>query len=122
MTRKVKDEEVLDEEIEETQEGDEVEEDDEDKPKKKAKKDNDDQGIEVGDPMLLRPVELPLVVKLPEGASKAQVAYAAILNSYAYQNPTKWELKKGKMIQKLKDLKFAPDPVESKLKVNNSGL
>lgn len=109
-------------EIIENEEAQDEEVNEEETPRKKSKMDDDDQGIEVGDPMKLRPVELPLVVKLPEGASKAQEAYAKILNAYAYQNPTKWEMKKGKMIQKLKDLKNAPDPVVSNLKVNNSGI
>lgn len=77
-------------------------------------------GITVGDPMLLRPVELPLVVKLPAGASKAQIAYAKTLNGYAYQNPTKFAQKKDALIAKLKSLKNAPDPIEGSLKINNS--
>lgn len=90
-----------------------------------------EQEIEVGDPLLLRPTELPLVVKLPADASEAQIAYAKILNSYAYQNPTKWEQKKDdKIVQgavvkgfitKLKELKNAPAPrVDGNLKINNS--
>lgn len=89
--------------------------------------------IEVNDPMVLRPKELPLVVKLPEGASKAQIAYAKILNAYAYQNPTKWMEKKddrvvnGAMVKGLitilKELKNAPDPREdANLKINNSNI
>lgn len=68
--------------------------------------------IEVGDPMVLRPVELPLVVKLPEGASKAQIKFAKVLNGYAYKNPKKWAIKKDALIAELKALKNAPDPVE----------
>lgn len=96
---------------------------------------DDSQGIEVGSPLDLRPTELPLVVKLPADASKAQIAYARILNGYAYKNPAKFEAKKndqivdGKVVKgfltKLKELKNAPDPVEPgedapKLKVNKS--
>ena len=81
-----------------------------------------EQEIVVGDPQILRPTELPLVVQLPEDASKAQVAFAKSLNSYAYQNPKKWEQKKDKLIEKLKELKNAPDPVESNLRINNSGI
>lgn len=81
----------------------------------------EDGEIIINDPRLLRPTELPLVVVLPEGSSKAQIAYAKILNSYAYQNPTKWEMKKETLIAKLKSLKNAPDPREnSALKINNS--
>lgn len=93
---------------------------------------SNEQDIEVNDPMLLRPTELPLVVKLPAGASKAQIAYAKTLNGYAYKNPTKWAEKKDDhivngalvkgLIKKLKELKNAPDPVEGKLKINNSGI
>jgi len=83
----------------------------------------DNQGIIVGDPQLLRPKELPLVVTLPEGASKAQIAYSKTINAYAYQNPDKWEEKKDALIAKLKSLKNAPDPREdSKLKINNANI
>lgn len=92
----------------------------------------DEQEIEVNDPMDLRPVELPLVIKLPKGASLAQEAYAKTLNGYAYKNPKKWAEKKddkvidGKvvkgLISKLKDLKNAPDPVEGPLKINKSAI
>jgi len=96
---------------------------------------DDNQGIEVGSPLDLRPTELPLVVKLPADASKAQIEYAKILNGYAYKNPAKFEAKKkdqvveGKVVKgflsKLKDLKNSPDPIElgedaPKLKINKS--
>jgi hypothetical protein len=91
-----------------------------------------EQDIVVANPMDLRPKELPLVVTLPEGASKAQIAYAKTLNGYAYKNPTKWAEKKDDkvingvkvkgLISKLRDLKDAPDPIESNLKINNSGI
>jgi hypothetical protein len=82
----------------------------------------DTQDIVVGDPQLLRPSELPLVVKLPEGASEAQIEYAKKLNAYAYQNPKKWEQKKDALIEKLKSLKTAPPPQVGNLRINNSGL
>lgn len=92
----------------------------------------DDSGIIVNDPMDLRPTELPLVIKLPADASKAQVEYAKKLNSYAYQNPVKWATKKDDhvvngntvkgLITRLKELKNAPDPVESNLKINKSNV
>lgn len=79
--------------------------------------------IIVKDPLVLRPVELPLVVTLPKSASKAQVLFTKTLNAYAYKNPEKWAAKKddrfheGKVIKglitQLKDLKDAPDPVEN---------
>lgn len=94
----------------------------------------DNQGIEVGSPMDLRPKELPLVVKLPADASPAQIEYAKILNGYAYKNPEKFEEKKNDKIvngtvvkgflTKLKELKDAPTPIEvedaPKLKINKS--
>ena len=93
---------------------------------------DDSQGIEVNDPMDLRPTELPLVVKLPADASLAQIAYAKTLNGYAYKNPDKWAEKKEDkiingvlvkgLISRLKDLKNAPDPVEGNLKINKSSI
>ncbi len=56
-------------------------------------KETKDLEIEVGDPLVLRPVELPLVVKPSEGSewkNEAQAAYAKIVNAYAYKNPEKW--------------------------------
>lgn len=63
-----------------------------------------DSGIEVNNPLDLRPKNLPLVVKLPAGASSAQVEYAKILNAYAYSNPKKWDKKKQDLIEKLECL------------------
>lgn len=93
---------------------------------------DDSQGIEVNDPMDLRPTELPLVVKLPADASLAQIAYAKTLNGYAYKNPDKWAEKKEDkivngvlvkgLISRLKDLKNAPNPVEGNLKINKSSI
>ena len=81
-------------------------------------------GIEVGDPRKLRPVELPLVVKLPKDASEAQIEYAKILNAYAYTNPDKWDKKKGKLIERLESLKGAKlnIPEGSSLSLNKSKL
>lgn len=79
--------------------------------------------IEVNDPLDLRPTELPLIVKLPEGASKAQQEFAKVLNAYAYQNPQKWAVKKDELIKKLESLENAPDPIEGNLKIRrNSGV
>jgi hypothetical protein len=98
----------------------------------KATVTDDSQGIEVGSPLDLRPTELPLVVKLPEDASEAQIAYAKTLNAYAYKNPAKFEEKKNDrivqgavikgFITRLKELKNAPAPVESNLKINKSSI
>lgn len=61
--------------------------------------------IVIRDPQVLKHESLPLVITLPEGSSVPQVEYAKILNSYAYQNPEKWQLKKDVLIKKLRDLK-----------------
>lgn len=77
--------------------------------------------IIVNDAEILAPVEKPLIVVLPADASEAQVAYAKILNQYAYQNPAKWAIKKDAMIAKLEELKNAPAPVsDGRLKVNDT--
>lgn len=54
-------------------------------------------GIEVRDPYILKPKELPLVIPTPEGgwANEQQAEYAKVLNAYAYKNPAKWEEKKA---------------------------
>lgn len=88
--------------------------------------------IVINDPLQFRPKELPLVIQLPASASLAQVEYAKVLNAYAYQNPEKWALKKDDrivdgvlvkgLISKLKELKNAPDPIESNLKVNKTSI
>lgn len=66
--------------------------------------------IIIGEPLIMRPQDLPLVVTLPASASKAQVHFAGVLNAYAYKNPKKWEKKKTALIAELKRLKDAPDP------------
>lgn len=94
----------------------------------------EEQDIKVADPMDLRPQELPLVITLPADASKAQIAYAKVLNGYAYKNPKKWALKKDDrktvdgvtikgFLTKLRELKNAPDPLEEgSLKYGNKLL
>lgn len=61
-----------------------------------AKSEEDE--IIVKDPMVLRPVELPLVITLPESANDAQREYAKTLNAYAYINPEKWAVKKDDVV------------------------
>lgn len=78
--------------------------------------------IIVRDPLVLRPVDLPLVIELPASASKAQVEFAKVLNAYAYKNPEKWAIKKDKLLVELKAKKNAPDPVEDNLKFGNRRL
>lgn len=70
-------------------------------------------GIEVADPQLLRPVDLPLVVKPTSGKWKneAQERFALTLNGYAYRNPTKWESKKAALLKQLSDLAENPSKI-----------
>lgn len=92
------------------------------KKTKEIEAETENQGIEIGSPLDIRPKSLPLVIKLPEGASLAQIEYAKTLNGYAYKNPEKWEKKKDALIAKLLELKNAPDPIESPLKINKSNI
>ena len=55
---------------------------------------------------------LPLIVVLPEDASKAQIERAKVLNAYAYSNPVGWASRKEDLIKELEALKTAPDPKE----------
>lgn len=67
-------------------------------------------GIEVSDPLIMRPVDLPLVVKPTGGSWKndAQAKFAATINAYAYRNPAKWEAKKDRLVAKLSELATNP--------------
>jgi hypothetical protein len=67
--------------------------------------------IEVGDPQVLRPVELPLVIKPKSGAwdNDAQAKYARYLNAYAYKNPKKWEKKKQALLKRLVQIGTDPE-------------
>lgn len=62
--------------------------------------------IEVGNPIDLRPKELPLVVKTPKGGWKneQQEKFAKTLNAYAYSNTTKWGVKKDVLIARLVEI------------------
>lgn len=73
--------------------------------------DEEDDGIVINDPVNVK-TDLPLVVTLPESASKAQIAFAKIINAYAYQNPEKFASKKVELLKELREKKNAPDPVE----------
>lgn len=70
-------------------------------------------GIIVGDPQELRPVELPLVVKPESGSweNEAQEEYARTLNGYAYKNPAKWEQKKDTLIAQLAEIGKDPSKI-----------
>jgi len=65
----------------------------------------------VEDPQILRPKELPLVIKPAKGtewANPEQAAFAATLNGYAYKNPEKWAVKKTVLLAQLKELGTNP--------------
>ena len=79
-------------------------EDAEPKEPQKAKKFE----ITVNDPKELRPQVLPPVVEVKNG-NAVQVAYAKILNSYAYSNPVKWASKKDGLVKKLELLGKHPE-------------
>lgn len=66
--------------------------------------DVDIDGIDVADPEILKPVELPLVIKPSKGRSwenDEQAEYARYLNAYAYKNPKKWRKKKKALLDRL---------------------
>lgn len=68
--------------------------------------------IEVSDPLLLRPTELPLVIKPANGGewnNEEQAAYAKTLNAAAYSNPTRWNEVKNVEIARLKEIGVTPD-------------
>lgn len=68
--------------------------------------------IEVGDPQLLRPADLPLVVKPANGGTwknDEQAAYATTLNAAAYSFPQRWAEVKDVEIARLKEIGTNPD-------------
>lgn len=67
----------------------------------------DELEIDVEDPEILRPRELPLVVKPSNGKewlNEAQAEYARTLNGYAYKNQKKWAKKKTTLLKQLQEL------------------
>ncbi len=66
----------------------------------------DTSDIEVNDPQVLRPKDLPLVIKSKSGKWKneEQAEYARYLNAYAYKNPEKFATKKKALIEKLAEI------------------
>jgi hypothetical protein len=67
--------------------------------------------FDVAEPLIIKPQDLPLVVKPSAGkqwANEAQAEYAKTLNGYAYKNPAKWEAKKGKLLKNLTRLATEP--------------
>lgn len=100
-------------EHEDAEGGDEDETEDEDV-------DTDAEGIVVGDPQVLRPVELPLVITPAKGKdwkNPEQAEYAAYLNAYAYRNTAKWDTKKKVLLKRL--VEIGNDP--SKLNLYRGG-
>lgn len=68
--------------------------------------------IEVGDPQLLRPSELPLVIKPANGGewkNDEQAQYAATLNAAAYAFPQRWAEVKDVEIARLKEIGANPE-------------
>lgn len=71
----------------------------------------DQTEVEVGDPLSLKPVDLPLVVKPKEGQSwknEEQARFAATLNAHAYQFPESWAKKKDKLVAQLIEIGTNP--------------
>lgn len=67
--------------------------------------------FDVAEPFIIKPQDLPLVVKPSAGkewANDAQAEYAKTLNGYAYKNPAKWQTKKGKLLKNLTRLATEP--------------
>lgn len=62
--------------------------------------------IEVKDPEILKPKNLPLVITPREGSWKndKQAEYAKVLNAYAYANPTKWKKKQAVLLARLREI------------------
>lgn len=79
-----------------------------------SKADSESLDIEVADPEILRPRELPLVVKPANGKewkNEAQAEYARTLNGYAYANPKKWAVKKDVLLKRLVELGDEPGQI-----------
>jgi len=68
--------------------------------------------FEVAEPHIVKPQDLPLVVKPAAGkewANDEQAEYARTVNGYAYKNPKKWGKKKAKLLNNLKRLANEPE-------------
>lgn len=65
---------------------------------------NDEFTVE--DPEILKPKELPLVIKPKDEdwKNEAQAKYARLLNGYAYSNPKKWKIKKAVLLARLSEI------------------
>ena len=84
------------------------------KIKPEIKPEEPKEEFEVGNPIDLRPKELPLIVK-PKGGkwdNEAQEKYASILNAYAYVNPEKWEIKKASLLKRLSEIGKNPSAIK----------
>lgn len=68
--------------------------------------------FDIAEPQLVKPQDLPLVVKPAAGkewANAEQAEYARTVNGYAYKNPKKWGKKKAKLLNNLKRLANEPE-------------
>lgn len=68
--------------------------------------------FDIADPLIMKPQDLPLVVKPTAGkdwANAEQAEYARTVNGYAYKNPKKWAKKKAKLLANLQRLATDPD-------------
>lgn len=87
-------------------------------PAPKPAEEHSDEII-VGDPLSLKPVDLPLVVKpagkIPENhpfggwKNAEQSKFAQTLNAHAYQFPDSWQTKKDKLVGQLSEIGKNPD-------------
>lgn len=69
-----------------------------------------DASFVIQDPEILRPKELPFIIKPKDGIWKnqEQAKFAAILNAYAYKNPAKWHTKKDILLAQLSEIGTNP--------------
>ncbi len=65
----------------------------------------------VKDPMILRPIDLPLVVAPGDGVewNAEQIEFAKTLNGFAYSKPEQWAKKKDKLVAQLEEIGTNPD-------------
>ena len=68
-------------------------------------------GVLVGDPEILRPKTLPLVIKPESGEweNDEQAQFAKTLNGYAYKNSKSWKKKKNVLVKQLIEIGKNPD-------------
>lgn len=69
--------------------------------------------FEVTDPEVVRPRELPFLIKPANGKfeNESQERYARVLNAYAYANPDKFASKKNALLRRLSEVGKNPGKV-----------